>query len=248
MAADFGFVTHSAERNADELAAGCMADGHRQGSLAHARRPHEAKNRALGILHQLADGKKFEDTLFDLLEAVVLFIQNLFRGFDVANFLRFLFPGYRQQPIQIIAADRGLRGHRRHELQALQLLNGFLMHFLGHPGGVDLLFQLVDFAFFATPQLFLNGLELFVEVILFLRALHLAFHARIDVAVDVQFFELDFQDVANAIQPLNGIDGLEQILFFIHRELQVCGDRIREPCGIIHARSRDHRVVIQALR
>src|SRR5437867_3456718 len=76
----FGFVTHSAERNADKLAASRMADGHRQGSLAHAGRPNEAENRALRILHQLADGKKFEDALFDLLEAVVLFVQNLLGG------------------------------------------------------------------------------------------------------------------------------------------------------------------------
>ena len=248
MAADFGFVTHAAERNPDKLAASRMADGHRQGSLAHAGRSDEAENRALGILHQLAYGKKLEDALFDLVEAVVFFIQDLFRGFDVANFLRFLFPRYCEQPIEIIAADRGLRGHRRHKLQALQLLDGLLMDFLGHPGGVDLLFQLVDFVLLAAPQFFLNGLKLFVQVVLFLCPLHLALHARIDVAVDIQLFQLDFQDVADAIQPLEGINGFEQILLFIHRQLQVGGNRIRQARRIIHPRGGNHGVVIQALR
>ena len=76
------------------------------------------------------------------------------------------------------------------------------MHFLGHAGGIDLFFELVDFVFFAAAEFLLNGFELFVEVILFLRALHLALHAGVDVAVDVELFELDFKDVADAVEAL----------------------------------------------
>ena len=50
----------------------------------------------------------------------------------------------------------------------------------GMPDGFDLLLELLDFVGFAAAQFLLNGLELFVEVILFLRAFHLALHARID--------------------------------------------------------------------
>ena len=70
------------------------------------------------------------------------------------------------------------------------------------PGSIDFLLELVDFALFAAAQFLLNGFELFVEVILFLRALHLALHAGVDVAVDVQLFEFDFENVADAVQPL----------------------------------------------
>ena len=209
MPADFGFIAHPAQRNAHELASRCMPDGHGQRSLAHSRRPHEAQNRALRILHQLANRQKLQDPFLNFFEAIVLFVQNLFRSLNVSDFFRPLFPGHCEQPIQIIPADRGLRGHRRHELQPLQLLNGLLVDFLGHPGGVDLLFQLVDFALFAAAQFFLNGLELFVQVVLFLRALHLALHARINVAVDVELLEFDFQDVRDAVQPFERINRLE---------------------------------------
>ena len=248
MAANLGFIPHAAERNAHKLASCRVANGHRQRSLAHARRADEAENRTLRILHQLPNRQKFQNPFLDLVEAVVLFVQDFFRGLDVANFLGLLFPGHRQQPIEIVAAHRGLRGHRRHQFQALQFLDGLLVDFLGHPRGIDLLFQLVDFALLATAQFLLDGLELFVQVILFLRALHLALHARIDVAVDVELFEFDFQDVADAVQPLERIDGFQQILLFIHRKLQVGRDGVRKPRRIIHSRRRDHRVVIQALR
>src|SRR5229473_151289 len=91
---------------------------------------------------------------------------------------------------------------------------------------------------------FLNGFELFVEVVLFLRALHLALDAGVDVAVDVELFQLDFEDVANAVEALKRIDGFEQVLLFVDRKLQVGGDGVGKAGGIIDTRSGDHGVVI----
>src|SRR5208282_3980509 len=119
MAANFGFIAHAAKGNADELAAGGVANGHGERGLAHTRRPDKAEDGALGILDELAHGEEFEDALLDLLEAVVLFIENFLGGLDVANFLGTLFPGHGEQPIDVIAADGGLRGHGGHELEAL---------------------------------------------------------------------------------------------------------------------------------
>ena len=134
MAANFGLIANAAERNANEFASGRVPDGHRQRSFAHARRPDEAEDRALGILDQLAHGQEFQNAVFDFFEPVVLFVQDFFRGQDVANFLGLFLPGHRQQPVQIIAAHRGFRGHRRHQFQALQLLDGLFVDFLGHAG------------------------------------------------------------------------------------------------------------------
>src|SRR5260221_10254358 len=67
VAANFGFVAHAAQRYADKLAAGGMADRHGQRGLANARRPNKAKDRALGIFHELADGQEFQDAVFDFL-------------------------------------------------------------------------------------------------------------------------------------------------------------------------------------
>src|SRR4029077_11018642 len=107
MAADFRFVADAAERDADEFASGGATDGHRERSLADAWRPEEAENRALGILHELADRQIFEDAIFDLFQAVVILRKNFFGAVDVANFLGALLPGHGQEPVEIIARDGG---------------------------------------------------------------------------------------------------------------------------------------------
>ena len=122
------------------------------------------------------------------------------------------------------------------------------MDFLGHAGGFDLLLQLVDFVFFAAAEFLLDGLELFVEVILFLGALHLALDAGIDVAVDVELFDFDFENVADAVQALDGIEGFEQFLLFLDGNLQIGGDGVGKACGIVDAGGGNHGVVVQALR
>ncbi len=91
------------------------------------------------------------------------------------------------------------------------------------------------------------GLELLVQAVLFLRAFHLAFHARIDVAVDVEFFDLAFQDLRHAVQTIQDVEIFEQFLFFLDGNLQIGGDGIGELGGIFDARRGNHGVVIQAL-
>src|SRR5208283_1561024 len=51
VTANFGFVAHSAERHADELASGGLGDRHAQRRFADSRRSDKAKNRAFGILY-----------------------------------------------------------------------------------------------------------------------------------------------------------------------------------------------------
>jgi hypothetical protein len=87
----------------------------------------------------LANGKEFENAILDFFQAIMLSVQDLFRGFDVPDFLRTLLPGHGQQPIQIITADGRLRRHRRHQFQALQLLDGLFVNFLRHASRVDFL-------------------------------------------------------------------------------------------------------------
>jgi hypothetical protein len=139
MAANFGFIANATERDANEFASGSMADGHGQGSLADARRTYEAENGAFGVFYQLANGQELQDAVFDFLEAVVLFVENLFGGQNVANFFRSFLPGYSQQPVEIIAADGRFCRHRGHEFQAFELLGSLLVYIFGHASGVDFL-------------------------------------------------------------------------------------------------------------
>ena len=92
------------------------------------------------------------------------------------------------------------------------------------------------------------GLELLVQVILFLRPLHLAFHAGIDIAIDVEFLDLAFQNFGYAVQTIQNVEIFEEFLFFLHRNLQIGRDRIGELGRILHPSGGNHGVVIQALR
>src|SRR5580704_1269771 len=248
MAANFRFVANATKRDADEFASGGAADGHCERSLANTWRPEEAENRALGILDELADRQIFEDAIFDFFQAVVVLREDLFGAVDVANFLGALLPWHGQEPIEIIARDGGFGGHWRHHFEPLQLLHGLFLRAFGHAGGFDLLFQLLDFVGFAAAKFLLDGLELFVEVILFLGAFHLALHARIDRAVDVELFDFDFEDVADAVQALHGLEEFEKFLLFLDGNLKVGGNCVGKLARIFHADGSNHRVVIQALR
>ena len=247
MAADFGFVAHAAQRHADELAAGGFRDRHPQRSLAHSRRSDEAQDRALGILDQLPHRQEFQDAVFDLFQTVVVFVQDLFGAADVADFLGPLLPWNRQQPVQIVARNRGLGRHGRHGFELLQFLHRLVAYFLGHAGGFDLFLELVKLAFLAPAQFLLDGLDLFVEVILFLGALHLPLDPRLDGAVHVQLFDFDVEHVADPGQALAGIEDFQQFLFFFDGKLQVGGDGVGQLGRIFHAHGRDHGFVIQRL-
>ena len=185
MSANFSFIAHSAERHADKFAAGGVADGSGKRSLADARRPYEAEDGTLGIFDELANGEIFQDALLDFFQAVMIFVENLLGALDVANFLGALLPGHSQQPIEIVAGDSGFGRHGRHHFEPLQLLHGLFMPSLGMPE-VSIFFLSWSISLVSPrPEFLLDGLELFVEVVLFLGALHLALHAGIDVAIDI---------------------------------------------------------------
>src|SRR5262245_38789685 len=79
MAADFSLVMNAAQAHADKLSPERARDRFSKRCLADARRSNEAKDRALGILLQFAHGEMFDNTIFDLLQTIVVFIQNLLR-------------------------------------------------------------------------------------------------------------------------------------------------------------------------
>ena len=121
------------------------------------------------------------------------------------------------------------------------------MRVLGHAGGFDLLLQLVDLALLAAAQFLLDGLDLLVEVILFLRPLHLALHAALDGAVDVELLDLDVEHLGDPRQPVDRIEDLQQLLLLFDGELQVRADGVGQLARIVHPDGGDHRLVVQIL-
>jgi hypothetical protein len=76
VAADLGFVAHTAKRHAHELAVRRPGDGFAQRGLADPGWAHQAQYRTLDLAHALLHREVLENALLDFLEAVVVGVEN----------------------------------------------------------------------------------------------------------------------------------------------------------------------------
>jgi hypothetical protein len=103
-------------------------------------------------------------------------------------------PRQANEHVQIVAHHRGFGRHGRHEFEFFQLALGFFAGLGRHLGSLDFLFELLDVrALFAIAQLFLDGLDLLVQVEVALVLFHLALHAATNALVHVQDINLVLQ-------------------------------------------------------
>ncbi len=171
---DLCFVAHPAEREPHEVSPGCARDRSRERGLPGTRRPDKAQDRAGGLAHQLANRQKFEDSILDLFETVVVLVEDFLGAFDVTDLPRRLLPRHREQPIHVVPRDPGLGGNRRHALETAQLDLCLLLGLGAHTGFFDLLFELLElFRIVVAAELFVDRLDLLRQVVLALRLLHL---------------------------------------------------------------------------
>ena len=125
------------------------------------------------------------------------------RGLEVLLDLGLLVPRNRQQPVEVVAHDRGLGRHRRHLPQLLELVRRLLARFLGELGLLDLVFEFGEFvAAFLVAKLLLDRLHLLVEVVLALGLLHLALDARADALLDLQDGDFALHQAEHLLEPL----------------------------------------------
>ena len=203
MAADLGLVAHAAQRHADELAIGSARDRLAERSLAHAGRPDQAQDRRLHLVHALLHRQVLDDALLHLLQPVVVLFEDGLGLGQVRADLALLLPRQPDQRLDVVAHDRGFGRHRRHQPQLLQLGLGLLPGFLGHVRGLDALFHLVEVgALFHIAQLFLDRLDLLVQVVLALALLHLLLDATADALLDLQDVELGLHQRQQVLEAL----------------------------------------------
>ena len=83
-----------------------------------------------------------ENALLHLFQAIMIAVENAFSAAKVIFETFALAPGQRQDPVQIIANNGRLGGHRAHLAQLLELRLSFRAGFLGQLGLGQTLFQL----------------------------------------------------------------------------------------------------------
>ena len=248
VTADFRFVANASQSEADEFASGRPCDRHAQRCFSNARRANETENRPFGFLDELANREKFQNAFFDFLQTVMVFVQHAFGQFDVADLARLFLPGHREQPVEVVAGNRGFGGHGRHHFQPLHFLHRLLVGVLRHAGGFDLAPQFLDFRFFVfLAQFALDRFDLLVEVVLFLRPFHLALHAVLNRSVDVKFFDFNIEYVGQALAAFDGIENLDQLLLFFNRQHHMGADRVCEPPDVVDFDGRQGLIGVQVL-
>jgi hypothetical protein len=230
MAADLRLVAHAAERHAHELPIRRAGDRLPQRSLADAGGADQAQDRRLELVDALLHGQVLDDPLLDLLEPVVIFVEHFLGIAEIGVDLALLAPRQRHDRIDVVANDRRLGRHRRHEPQLFELRLGFLARVLGHARLLDLFLDLVEVgAFFHLAELFLDRFDLFVQVILALALLHLALHAAANALLDLEDVELAFDELQKVLEPRFHVEHLEYFLLLLELERKVRGDRVAEP-------------------
>ena len=104
----------------------------------------------------------------------------------------------------------------------MQFLHCLGLRLFSHTDFFDLFLQIFEFGFFIlAAQLFVNRFDLFVEVVLFLRLLHLPFHTRLNGAVELALFDLKFQQLNQALQTRLGRKQFQQSLFVFDGNAQL---------------------------
>ena len=202
--------------------------------------PDQAQDRALELLHALLHREVLDDALLDLLEAEVVLVQHLLCAGEVVLDLGALAPRRLHQPVDVVADDRGLGGHRRHQLQLRELGVRLLARLLRHARARDLLLELGDLVgrVVHLAQLLLDRLHLLVEVVLALALLHLLLDAATDALLDLQHVDLALDQREDVLEAAADVLDLEDLLLGVELERHVRRDRVGEPPGLLDAGER----------
>ena len=217
MAADFRFVAHAAERDAHELPADRVGDRARQRGLADAGRAEEAQDRSLDVRIELAHRQVLEHAVLDLLEAGVIGVEDLLGVLQIDRVFRALRPRQRDEPVDVGARHGVLGRGDRHLGQAIELAQRFLLHRLGHAGGVDFRAQLLDFLGLLVPfaQLLLDRLHLLAQEVLALVLADLGLDLGLDARTELEHLELLDQDPVQRVHARAHVERREDLL--LHR-------------------------------
>ncbi len=169
----------------------------------------------------------------------MILVEYLFRLGEILGYPRSLLPWQADQRFDVVAHDGGLGRHRRHHLELLEFRLDFTETLLGHAGGLDLFVHLLEVGtFLAFAELLLDGLDLFVEVILALALLHLPLDPAAYPLLDLEDVEFGLELGKQLLQPLGNIEQFENLLLRLELERQVSRDRVGQPPGFFDARQR----------
>ena len=196
---------HATQRDAHIFATQRPRDRFAQGGLAHARRAVEAQDGGLHVALEFQHRQVLDDAVFDFLQSVVVLVQHFLGVGQVQVVFGQLAPGQIQHEFDVVVLDAVVRRGRVVFLQLGHLLFEDARH-VGRP----FLFgraraELGEIFHLVHAQLFLDGLQLVVQVVFALLLVYLALNLGVDLIFDAQQLVLRLQQFQQVHRP--GLDG-----------------------------------------
>ena len=244
MTANFGFIANAAERHPHVVAADRASDRASETGLTDAWRADKTDDRrAQFVAGEFAYGDVLDDAVLDLVEAVVIFVEDLARRFQAEVVFRFDRPGQLGQPFEIGADHTDLGRHRVLLLESFDLGECLLLHFLGHPARFDLVAHFARDRFLgrAFGEFFLNRPHLLAEIVLTLLAIHARLRFARDLLAEIEDIEPLLHHHAQLAQTLERIEFFQKFLALLAAELGGKRDHVGEPARLAHAANHRHR-------
>src|SRR5688572_8653661 len=237
MPAKLSLVTHSAKRHSFKLAPERACDRASERCFTYTGRAHEEEDRRLAIRSELHDRERFENALLYVLEAVMVFVQNLASFVQVEPLLARLVPRQFDYVFEVRADDVIVRRRLRQRFHALQLARRFFAYLVGKIGRFETFAKLSGLGLFARlvlAQFFLDLPELLPKNVVTLGLVHFALRLGRDLRANLHDLELARQSCVG--QREKAVDGarFEHLLLGLGAEVE---NRRKKICKL-------HRVLL----
>ena len=228
MAPDFGFIPDSAQRHPNEIPVDGPGDGPCYGGLTYPRRTNQAEDGTLQGVGQLNNSQILQHPVFDLLQAVVILIEDLFRYGDIDVGLGGFIPGQSQDGFHVGPDHRTFCRGRLHLGKTLDLLFHLIGGFLWQFEFFQFLEEFFDFInfLFVLSQFSLNRPHLLPQVIFPLVLVDLALDLIADGLFQIEDFDFPPEQAAEFFQPLVQIESFQDGLFVIGPDVHVGGNDV----------------------
>ena len=248
MPPEFRFVPDAAQAHPHKFPVHRLGDRLHDAGLSHAGGSHEAEDRALHVLLHPENRQILDDPLLHLLQAVMLPVQDFTGPVQVQVVLRHFAPGQVQNPVDIGFRNHILRTSGGDPAQPVDLFFAFRPGFLAqrgllHPLPVSvLILRLVPFA-----QLRLNCPDLLPEIEILLIPFHLPADPVLDLLFRVRQIRFPDQHGADLLQPLLGIQLLQEVLLLPPLLQDVGGQQVRDLPGLLQVADAFHHLLAHPL-
>ena len=244
MTPNVRLIVNAAQGNSRHFPVQRLGNGIGNRGLAHAGRPHQAKNLRRHLRGGLADGNSLQNPLLHLLHAEVILIQNPPGSVHVQPLLGSDVPGQLQHRVQIIAQNRPLGRAEGLLFQPLHVLEKLLFHVLIQFQALD--FRGVAFALvfvLALAQLILNHLNLLAQIVIPLIFVHDLLGLLLNLRFQIQHLHLPVKKPQSHFQSADWVQLAQELSLVRELNAGILGNAV----GDIAAAVACHHVQIHCL-